>query len=161
MNTDIASQTWYIMYSKMSTLAANSTVKTNMLWGCLYDETLQWMEERGNKYYANFINYSYTWGNYKDSTFTYTATDGTTATKAANTSTRIPTGSADYTKALNIFDLAGNVWEWTLEGSGTSCRVTRGGSCSYVSSSCPASARDLCIPTSSYGDLRVPCVPLY
>ncbi len=162
LNEDIHSQTWYTMYSKVPYLAANSNVGTNMLWGCLFDETLQWLVERANKNYTYFVNYSYAWGNYNDSTFDYTKADGTTAKKEKGTSTRVPTGSSDYTKALNIYDLAGNVWEWTLEGTGTSCRVLRGGSNWDLSSNYPASSRITWVaPTGSYYNERVPCVPLY
>lgn len=161
MNEDIHSQTWYTMYKKVPYLAANSNVGTNMLWGCLFDETLQWLVERANKNYTYFVNYSYAWGNYNDSTFDYTKADGTTAKKEKGTSTRVPTGSSDYTKALNIFDLAGNVWEWTLEGAGTSCRMGRGGCYWDLSSDYPASARNVCYPTHCDAFRRVPCVPLY
>jgi len=125
MNTDISNQTWYKMYSKMGYLAANSNVKTNMIWGCLFDETLQWLVDRSNKSYADISNDSKTWGNIDDSTFTYN-NGSSNVTKATNTAVKIPTGSTNYTKALNIYDLTGNVWEWTLEGTGTSCRVLRG-----------------------------------
>ena len=38
-----------------------------------------------------------------------------------------PTGSQDAYSTKNIFDLAGNVFEWSLEASNTDCRVVRGG----------------------------------
>ena len=39
-----------------------------------------------------------------------------------------PTGSQDIYSIKNIFDLAGNVFEWSLEASMTAFRVERGGS---------------------------------
>ena len=41
--------------------------------------------------------------------------------------TRIPTGSSDYTKANNIYDLAGNVYDWTMEAVSANGRGLRGG----------------------------------
>ena len=38
-----------------------------------------------------------------------------------------PTGSSESWKANNIYDLEGNVWDWTIEASGSSYRVYRGG----------------------------------
>lgn len=36
------------------------------------------------------------------------------------------TGVTEYTKRNNIYDLAGNCWEWTTESSSSSTRVDRG-----------------------------------
>ncbi len=125
MNADIFNKAWYKMYSTVGYLAENESVKTNIIWGCLWDETLQWLEDRGNKYYPHFLNFSTAWGNYP----------GIFGTKG------IPTGSSEYTKALNIYDLAGNAWEWTLEGSGTSYRILRGGGYDTVVEHAPVSVR--------------------
>ena len=54
------------------------------------------------------------WGNYEDDTFS-----GTTES--------INTGSKEETKANNIYDLAGNVWEWTTEAVLPDDQVIRGG----------------------------------
>ena len=44
MNTDINYQTWYAMYEKCKNLAGiNENVETSMIWGSLWDETLQWL----------------------------------------------------------------------------------------------------------------------
>ncbi len=37
------------------------------------------------------------------------------------------TGSVLEDVSKNIYDLAGNCWEWTMEACGTNIRVTRGG----------------------------------
>ena len=70
-------------------------------------------------------------GNYNNSpTFTYTGiadTEKNKQTKANGTSTLIPTGQT--TAVNNIYDMGGNVWEWTTESySNTDCTYTyRGG----------------------------------
>ena len=126
-NTNIASQTWYTMYKKCKKLkGANKQVETGMIFGSQWDRTLMWLVESGNKSIAEICNDSTSWGNYRNATFTYTNTSGGTSTKSNGSQTRIPTGSADYTKANNIYDLAGNVYDWTLEACDTYLRVCRG-----------------------------------
>ena len=49
------------------------------------------------------------------------------ATKSENSIIKISTGSSEYTKANNIYDIAGNVRDWTLETGRTNARVCRGG----------------------------------
>ena len=46
INTDISNQTWYMMYEKCKNLAGEKdNIKTGMIWGSLWDETLQWLLE--------------------------------------------------------------------------------------------------------------------
>ena len=55
----------------------------------------------------------------------------------------ISTGASDETKKMNIYDFAGNEWEWTLEKSlddNLIC-VNRGGAFDYAGSFFPASYR--------------------
>ena len=120
---------------------ANENVKTSMIFGCLWDETLQWLVDSGNKTYADMKN-STSWGNYYDSTFEYKKTSGNTSTKSVNSSTIIPSGSTEYSKANNIYDMAGNVYDWTLEGDGSNYRRYRGGNYVNSGSGRPASYRN-------------------
>ncbi len=148
MNTDIASQTWYAMYNKMQYLGANTNIKANMIWGCLWDETLQWFVDTGSLKQDELV-VSMSWGNYYDSTLSYTTTSGTTATTSIGSSTKIPSGSSEYTKVNNIYDMAGNVWDWTLEASGANYRYCRGGHYISYGSSSPASYRYYNDPSGS------------
>ena len=109
--------TWYDSYINLKTLGVNENVKSNMIYGCLWDETLQWFRESGAKTDAELYN-SLTWGNYGVSnSFTYyTNVSGSVGTKSSKTI--IPTGSTERNKANNIYDMAGNVREWTMEGNG-------------------------------------------
>ena len=148
MNTNIASQTWYVMYEKCKNLAGtNENVQTSMIWGSLWDETLQWLVDSeakistGETIDYTLINNSTNWGNYTNATFEYTTTSEGTSTKNTGSSKRIPTGSADYTKANNIYDMAGNVYDWTLEAHSTYGRVVRGGGYYYSGSSDPVRYR--------------------
>ena len=155
-NTDINYQTWYNMYKRCKNLkGSNTNVETGMAWGNQYDRTLMWLIEMNaknsslGKTKAEICSDSTSWGNYKNATFEYTTSSGGTATKQQNNSTRIPTGSSDYTKANNIYDLAGNVWDWTMEANGSNNRVSRGGRYGNNGSSYPPSYRDFYNPTVS------------
>ena len=125
-NTNIASQTWHAMYEKCKTLNDNNNnIVTGMIWGNQWDRTMMWLmecnakDETTGKSKEEVISDSSSWGNYINATFTYTNSSGVTATKNENSSTRIPTGSTEYTKANNIYDLAGNVMDWTMEAYST------------------------------------------
>ena len=51
-----------------------------------------------------------------------------------------------------VYDLAGNVWEWTMESFDTYCRSNRGGSYRYTGYYGPASHRDDYNPPSNSGE---------
>ena len=131
-------------------MSTGTNVRTGMIWGCLWDETLQWLVDSGAKTYAEMKD-STSWGNYSNSTFEYkTNISGSTSTKNASSGTRIPSGSTEYSKANNIYDMAGNVWDWTLEGYGSYGRRYRGGYYNGNGSNNPASDRRNDYPYYSY-----------
>ena len=162
-NTNIRSQTWYNMYKRCKNIrGANTNVETGMIWGNQWDRTLMWLIETGSKTKEQIADDSTSWGNYYNATFEYVNSSGSTATKNENSSTRIPTGSAEYTKANNIYDLAGNVRDWTMEANSTYYRVYRGGTCSSDGTYYPADVRSYNYPTvSSYDYGRLSCSTLY
>ncbi|MEG1705411.1 MAG: hypothetical protein RR290_02420, partial [Clostridia bacterium] len=61
------------------------------------------------------------WGNYHTSS-TYKAVVVTTCTGVVK-----PAGSSDVYRVKNIYDLAGNVFEWSMEAGSVNGRVLRGG----------------------------------
>ena len=133
-NTNIASQRWYAMYEKCKTLSDNNNnIETGMIWGNQWDRTMMWLmecnakDETTGKSKEEVISDSSSWGNYYNATFQYTNSSGVTATKNENSRKRIPTGSTEYTKANNIYDLAGNVYDSTMEAYSTDRRASRGG----------------------------------
>ena len=122
------SQTWYDMYNKCKTLKnKNSNIETGMLWGCQWDRTLMWLIESGNKTKEDICIDSSTWGNNKSSEFEYSTSNGKIEVKKSGIEVRIPTGSSEYTKSNNIYDLVGNVYDWVMEASSNG-RSNRGGS---------------------------------
>ena len=149
MNTSISSQNWYTEYKKIKRMSTDVNVSTSMIWGCLWDETLQWLVDSGAKTYAEMKD-STSWGNYNNSTFEYkTNISGSTSTKNASSGTRIPSGSTEYSKANNIYDMAGNVWEWTLEGNKYADHKYRGGVYYFSGSVFPTSYRNNYVPSVS------------
>ena len=153
MDTNIASQNWYTMYKKCLTLkGSNDNIKTMMITGSLWDETLEWLVKSGatnsagtTLTYQLVVNNSPRFGNYNNATFSYIAKDAEqpveTETKETSKGVLIPTGSAEYTKTNNIYDMAGNVWEWTTEADSTGNRVHRGGGSDYNGYSYPMAYR--------------------
>ena len=124
--TDI---TWYEHYKNCKTLAVGSKVKTRMIWGLQWDATCKWLAT------SNFdIKNSSTWGNYTNNT-----ADGHGSKQA--------TGFSESWKANNIYDFAGNCYEFTQEAYGTNSRALRGGYYSNLGSDSPASRRGSRNPT--------------
>ena len=133
-----------------------------MIFGNLWDEALEWLVKSGatisdgTTLTYQLMKNSTTWGNYNNATFNYIAANAETPlmteTKAQSTSTRIPAGSAEYTKANNVYDMAGNVLDWTTEANSTNCRVYRGGYYDDNGDDVPASYRNYNIPINgNYG----------
>ena len=97
------------------------------MWGSQYDRTLIWLIESGNKTKEEICKDSTSWGNHKNAQFEYENTNGKIVAKIANSSTKIPTGSSEYTKANNIYDLVGNMNEYSMEAATANTRARRGG----------------------------------
>ena len=142
---------WYNLYKKCKGLNASEKVETQMIWGCQWDVACNFIANKGDK---KDIADSRSWGNYYDSTgdAKVVVTENRTATNKYGTKQN--TGYSEYWKANNIYDLAGNCWEWTQEASNANSRAIRGGSCSVGGSISPASYRVNNYPDSSVGDIR-------
>ena len=112
-----------------------------MIWGTQYDQVMNWLIKSGEKTPLDIYRGSVAWGNYLDNEFEYyTNTSKTTATKNLGGTTIIASGAYEGAKANNIYDLAGNVWLWTLEVNGPGAgdhRYKRGGAyCNDGTSNC-------------------------
>ena len=108
---------WYNLYKKCKSLNASDKVETRMIWGCQWDVTMNWLISSGAKTSDEVNKDSSSWGNYKETSVK--ADDGTTEIKANKTSSVLNTGITTFTRANNIYDLAGNCWEWTQEAGNT------------------------------------------
>ena len=107
----------------------SSSVTTKLVSSYAWDTAIAFIQKTNSDYGRSSEE-----GNYKDSpTFNYTGiadTEKNKQTKANGTGKLIPTGQT--TAVNNIYDMGGNVWEWTTESreSSTSYPYTRrGGSC--------------------------------
>ena len=84
--------------------------KTKLVSSYAWDTTIAFLQ-KVNSDYGN----SSEEGNYNDTTFSYTDITGASQTKASNSQVLVPTGQT--TPVCNIYDMGGNVWEWTTETS--------------------------------------------
>ena len=156
-----------------SSMATGDNKTSSLLFGLQWDLVCKYLEVNGNwdtttntaSYYIKTNSTS--WGNYKDSSLTlksgkynispssstslWTAfnIDMTNYVTASQTSSdtnyyqSLTTGASDGTNKMNIYDFAGNEYEWTLEKTiGTSYQcVCRGGNYGDTGSYSPVAYR--------------------
>ena len=120
---------WYTLYKNCTTLASGTKVKTRMIWGLQWDATCNWLDSSGFS-----ITDSSTWGNYYNNT-------------ADGHGSKQNTGFSESWKANNIYDFAGNCYEFTQEAFSTYIRACRGGRYDFNGSGTPASYRYYLNPT--------------
>ena len=144
--------------SQAQTLASNmehGDRTISLLFGVQWDLTLKYLETKGTSQ-ADLKEDSTSWGNYSNNAWNITnenlkyssnyGNSWTTATEKSKTSSEqilLSTGAAETFSKMGIYDLAGNVEEWTLEYTSDTkypCAV-RGGLYLGFSSSFPASSR--------------------
>ena len=134
--SDTDTNQWYGLYNKAKTYApenASQKVVSSMIWGSQYDAMLKWM--KGNK--INVTSSSPT-----DLSIGNTSRNTTRVTGGANNGQTV---SKD--KLSNIYDLLGNIREWTQEAISTAYRISRGG---YYSGSYAPSSRTDNYPASTF-----------
>ena len=123
--------------SKANSMYTNGGFTSSLPTGAAWDRTLAWLEETGAVSKNEIVGDSKTWGNYLDDEF-------------SNTEELINTGNFSKTEKNHIFDLAGNLWEWTTESHSSDGRVLRGGCYIISGSDTPASYRYYNSPDSPY-----------
>ena len=137
-------------------------VKSMLCTGAAWDSMLDFVKDSNHS-----VTDSTTWGNYKNSE-TFEITRGSYAvlntssytlgsfnnvesnySKMKGKSILLTTGATERNSSKNIYDVAGNCYEWTTEANGTSYRVVRGGDYFSDGSDIPASYRGDNYPTGS------------
>ena len=146
----LTEQNWYNLYKKCTTLNASEKVESKMIWGIQWDLACDFISKNGEQ---KSITNSTAWGNYSNSSGNAAVMDGETKKYGS----KQVTGYSEYWKANNIYDIAGNCYEWTQEASDTGYRANRGGNYLNGGSGYPASSRFIdSADFSSYSYLRFP-----
>ena len=127
---------------------------SSLIFGVQWDLVLKFIETKSATTQGNLTSDSKAIGNYKDNLWNITNVNAKYSTIEGNTFNACPyqktasaevlltTGADTSFSLMNIYDIAGNVWEWTLEFYSTSLPcVIRGGSCYDSGSSYPAKNR--------------------
>ena len=108
-NTDINNKNWYTMYNKCKTIAEGTKATSSMIWGCQWDATLRWFLESEDPEVVKYVTDSTGKGNYR----------------GTNGNQPIATGSVEEYSVNKIYDMAGNVNDWTLEAYDNEYRAYR------------------------------------
>ena len=149
--TTLTGTSWYDLYNACKKLGANADesdkegIATRMIWGCQWDATCDFIATKGD---GKDITDSSTWGNYSNYNTANNYTEGTKGYEK-KAGTELNTGSSENWKANNIYDIAGNCFEWTQEARNTNGRAVCGGYYTYSGSNYPASYHNFNRPTGS------------
>ena len=137
----------------------NATVYNSIKWGnSMTDETGGAVEEAREMYPGkSTLVYGVQWDAImrwisKDSILSQYLTNSTVKGNY-NNSNPITTGSNPAYQIKNIYDMAGNVWEWTMEAYNTYSRVVIGGDYNNTGSVFPVTYRDNNYPNNSNNNI--------
>ena len=111
----------------LNTNIVKDSVVSHLIYGVEWDAALKFISSEKD------VLESTSWGNYSNNP--------------------AKTGAHENWKAKNVYDMAGNIWEWSMEAYTTNRRVLRGASYYYGGVGKPAALRSLESPgvSSSYG----------
>ena len=113
----LTSQNWYNLKKACTNVVSTEYAQTTMVYGNQWDEVMSWLVATEGKTDYEVNTDSSSWGNYSNSS-------GDAAIEGAGS--KQISGFSDAWSANNIYDLAGNCYEWTQEANNTGVRVNRG-----------------------------------
>ena len=116
-----------------------TSVTSTLIYGVQWDAIMNWMKDIENKNVEGktYIQDSIGMGWHSDNSGRVVHQTG------------IDVDSNKSNCVNNIYDLAGNVYEWTMESYGTASRINRGGNWYFSASEAPTSARNFSAPSLS------------
>ena len=161
----------YVTRTQAQNLASkvNAGTKTSsLMFGVQWDLVLAFMHNKGNIADSTLTSNSTAIGNYNDNLWTITNANAQYLSsgkfvqcpnpfkKESNSSILLTTGADSSFSVQNIYDLAGNVWEWTLEKTSFRPCADRGGGFDVTGSFGRAAGRVINSSDFSYnGGFRV------
>ena len=145
-------------------MTPNNSYTSSLMFGIQWDLVCKYLEVKGKLAIADINSNSTSWGNYSNVTRIISSDKAKQSTDSGNTWTAITgtkpassvlltTGASEETNKMNIYDFAGNEWEWTLEKTSDSYSPCAygGGGCYYTGSFNPASERAYSDTAYSFG----------
>ena len=107
-------------------MSPNNNYTSSIMFGIQWDLICKFLEVKGGLTIANINSDSSTWGNYNNAERTITSKRAKQTTNGGNSwtiitgikpasSVLLTTGASEETNKMNIYDFAGNEYEWTLE----------------------------------------------
>ena len=132
-------------------MSPNNNYTSSIMFGIQWDLICKFLEVKGGLTIANINSDSSTWGNYNNVTRRISSDNAKQGSKwIAITGTKptsnilLTTGASEETNKMNIYDFAGNEWEWILEKTSISDYLCacRGGGYGYSGLDYPASDRN-------------------
>ena len=156
----------YVYCSEAQALAKemtpNSNYTSSLMFGIQWDLVCKYLEVKSTLEAPDINSNSTSWGNYSNVGRTISSDKAKQSTDYGNTWTAITgtkpassvlltTGTSEETNKMNIYDFAGNEYEWTLEKASSSYNpcAYRGGFCNDTGSHDPAFYRSNCSTTNS------------
>ena len=107
---------WYGLKNACNKIVNNDKVESIMIYGNQWDEIMDWLVDTGAKNSDEVNVNSSSWGNYRDSS---------EEADIEGHGNLQQSGYSDAWSANNIYDLAGNYWDWTQEAYEINSRVYR------------------------------------
>ena len=127
----------YVTRTQAQNLASNvnsGTKTSSLMFGVQWDLILAFMHTKGNVSNNEINENSVNLGNYRDNIWNITNKNAKYSVEDGNNYINCPyekkqaenilltTGSSEKFAHMNIYDIAGNVWEYTLENTGEANR---------------------------------------
>ena len=155
---------WDLVMKHIEVKEGTDATKLAAIQKALRSDSTSWGNYRDASFtinrgkYADYKNntLSTTWTPYNQTTSNnFVDSNSVKQVQSSGNSILLTTGASEACKKMNIYDLAGNVWEWTLEYTSYTYNpcASRGGICNESGSINSASGRNYDSTTVSYSNV--------